>query len=117
MDDTALNPYKGNIKVKEVLRVQEFSWIMKSNEALAYSCGLLSDSDWKIFNKLKIIKDKVKSFDDLDDILLDAQLNEEELLYCLILSEMLSLRQLLKGILLNRIFKLVFKKLYEPTFK
>ncbi|HBW27217.1 MAG TPA: hypothetical protein DEF39_08085 [Hungateiclostridium thermocellum] len=33
---------------------------------------------WKIFNKLKLIKDKVKSFDDLDDILLDAQLNEEE---------------------------------------
>ncbi|WP_243467785.1 hypothetical protein [Acetivibrio straminisolvens] len=29
-------------------------------------------------DKLKLIKDKVKSFDELEDVLLDAQLNEEE---------------------------------------
>jgi len=62
MDDTALNPYKENIKVKEVLRVQEFSWIMKSNEALAYSCGLLSDSDLENIQQVEDYKGQGKIF-------------------------------------------------------
>jgi len=53
---------KENIKVKEVLRVQEFSWIMKSNEALAYSCGLLSDSDLENIQQVEDYKGQGKIF-------------------------------------------------------
>ena len=68
---TSLNPdVEDTIQFESAARMDDEDYRSLVEELLR--CRYLSD-------KVELIKQEVKSFDDLDDILLDAQLNEEEL--------------------------------------
>lgn len=68
------------------------------------SCNKMDDEEYRMlieellscrysYDKLKLIKEKVKSFDDLEDLLLDAQLNEKEFISLLKLLKILRLQR------------------------